>query len=296
MAYKYILYEVADGVATITLNRPEARNSVSLDLISEMVDAFDRIDADDAVRAVIVTGSGKTFCAGADLSAGDTAFDYDAQGMPSPRRADGSIDYSHPAVRDGAGILTLRIYRCMKPVAAAVHGAAVGVGVTMLCPMDIRFADEGTRFGFVFTRRGIVPEGASTWFLPRLVGMGAAADWMISGRLFDANEAHAKGLVAKVTPAGGALAAARAWAAEVAANTAPVSVALTRQMLWRMLGADHPMAAHQLDSRGVYVRGQMNDVREGVAAFLEKRAPVFSDKVSADMPDFFPWWEEPEYS
>lgn len=296
MGYHNILYEVAEGIATITLNRPDRRNAVSPAMIEEIVDALDRADADDAVRVVIFAGAGKVFCAGADLSEGDKTFDYAAQGMASPIRADGSIDYAHPAVRDGAGLLTLRIYRCLKPVVGAVHGAAVGVGVTMLLPMDLRIAAEGTRFGFVFTRRGIVPEGASTWFLPRLVGMGTAADWMLSGRLFPAEEARDKGLVATVTGPEGALAAARAWAAEVVAQTAPVSVALTRQMLWRMAAADHPMAAHRLDSRGVYVRGRQADAREGVTAFLEKRPAVFPDRVSADMPDYFPWWDEPPYS
>jgi enoyl-CoA hydratase/carnithine racemase len=295
MQYEQIRYEVADGIATLTLDRPDKLNAYSIRMMEEMIDAFDHADADDAVGAVIVTGAGRTFCAGADLEMGAKVFD--AAGNPdSPIRADGSIDYASEKARDFGGRLTLRIFESLKPVIGAVNGAAVGIGATMLLPMDIRLASEGARFGFVFARRGIVPEGASMWFLPRIVGIDRALLWCMSGRLLDAAEAHEGRLVRSVHAPEDLLETARAIAREIVDNAAPVSVALTRQMLWRGLGMAHPMEAHRIDSRGVLARGRSADAMEGVTAFLQKRAAVFPDKVSNAMPDYFPWWEEPRYS
>lgn len=294
--------ELADGVFTVTLNRPEALNTFTRQMMHELIAAFDRADADDEIRAVIVTGSGRAFCAGMDLSQGEKTFDYEARAGRGGRPpvdaaigADGRIDWSHDVLRDGGGLLTLRIFGCLKPVIAAVNGAAVGVGATMLLPMDIRLASEGARFGFVFSRRGIVPEACSSWFLPRVVGVNRALEWTLSGRVFPATEALESGLVRKLLPPEALLPAARQLAQEIADNAAPVSVALTRQMMWRMLGAPHPMMAHRIDSRGMFARGRSADVREGIAAFLEKRAPRFTDRVSNDMPEWFPWWQDPPY-
>jgi enoyl-CoA hydratase/carnithine racemase len=285
-AYQEILYAVADGIATITLNRPEKLNAFTNTMRDELIAALDAIDADDEVRAVIVTGAGRAFCAGADLSAGATTFDYAARGAVA----------ADERRRDGGGMVTLRLFQCKKPVIAAVNGPAVGIGATMQLPMDIRLAADGARFGFVFTRRGVVPEACSSWFLPRLVGIQQALDWMLTGRVFDAAEAKEGGLVKAVVPLAELLPAARAWAQQIVAHTAAVSVALTRQMLWRMLGADHPMAAHRIDSRGIQTMGRTADAYEGVASFLEKRAPRFTLKPSQDMPEFFPWWTEPPFA
>jgi enoyl-CoA hydratase/carnithine racemase len=278
MAFDTILYDVGDGIATLTLNRPERLNAVNGTVIRELVDGFDRADADDAVRAVIVTGAGRAFCAGADLGAGATTFD---------RHGDGP-----EAHRDGGGLVTLRIFEMRKPVIAAINGPAVGFGVTLTLPMDVRLASSAARLGFVFARRGVVPEACSTWFLPRLVGIAQAAEWTYTGRVFSAEEAHAGGLVSRVLAPDALLPAARALAREVADNTSAVSVALIRQMLWRMLGADHPRAAHRLDSLGMWYTGRSADAREGIASFLEKRAPRFTGRPSKDMPAFYPWWTE----
>ncbi|MBV7256878.1 crotonase/enoyl-CoA hydratase family protein [Pacificimonas sp. WHA3] len=303
MTYSEIKYDVADRIATITLHRPESMNAFTGTMMLEMVDALGRADADDEVRAIIVTGEGdRAFCAGADLSQGAKTFDYDARSdRPdkkggSPVRDDGSIDYSHEAVRDSGGRLTLRIFECVKPVIGAINGAAVGIGVTMQLAMDIRIASESARFGFVFARRGIVPEAASAWFLPRIVGISKALEWCYSGRVFDAAEAHAGGLVSEVVAPTALQSRAREIAREIAENTAPVSIALTRQMMWRMLGADHPMEAHRIDSRAIYARGRQADAKEGIMSFLEKRAPDYPNEVSGDMPDFYPWWDELDYS
>jgi enoyl-CoA hydratase/carnithine racemase len=294
MSYSTIRYEVGDNIATITLHRPERMNAFTFAMMQELVEAFDAADADDAVRAVIVTGEGKAFCAGADLGAGTATFD--AKQMPdAPIRADGSADYGRESARDGGGRLTLRIFQSLKPVIAAINGPAVGVGATMLLPMDIRVASETARFGFVFSRRGIVPEAASSFFLPRIVGISRALEWCYSGRVFDAQEALQGGLVKAIHAPAALLPAARAIAREIADNASAVSVALTRQMMWRGLGFSHPMEAHRVDSRAILSRGRSKDVKEGVASFLEKRQPVFPDRVSTDMPDFFPWWEEPGY-
>ena len=296
MGYEQIIYDVADGVATITLNRPDKLNAFTGTMMQEMIAAFDAIDADDDVRAVIVTGAGRAFCAGADLSGGGKTFDYDSRGEDSPVGPDGELRYGSESARDGGGRLTLRIFECVKPVIAAINGPAVGVGSTMTLPMDIRLASETARMGFVFARRGIVPEAASSYFLPRVVGISQALEWCYSGRLFDAAEAKAGGLVKEVLPADRLLPRAMELAREIADHTAPVSVALTRQMLWRGLGYTHPMDAHKVDSRAILSRGRSGDAAEGVTSFLEKRAPAYPDRVSRDMPDFVPWWEEQVYS
>ena len=281
METQEIQYEVRDRVATVTLHRPDKLNAFTRRMRDELIDAFERADADDGVRAVIVTGSGRAFCAGADLSSGAATFNY-------AKRDDAGQD-DH---RDGGGRVSLRIFESKKPVIAAVNGPAVGVGVTMTLPMDIRIASSEAKFGFVFARRGIVPEACSSWFLPKVVGLSQAAEWLYTGRVFDAAEALRGGLVSRVVPPGELMPAAMALAREIADNTSAVAVALSRQMLWRMAGADHPMEAHKVDSRGIFAMGASPDVEEGIAAFKEKRAPRFRMKASSDMPSFYPWWEE----
>jgi enoyl-CoA hydratase/carnithine racemase len=295
MAYETILYDVQDNVLTITLNRPDKLNSFTSVMCDELIDAFDKADADDNVRAIIVTGAGRGFCAGADLSSGAKSFDRNARGKTAPTLPNGQPDLSDEIVRDGGGRVTLRIFECLKPVIAAVNGPAVGIGVTMQLPMDIRIASSDARFGFVFSRRAIVPEAASSWFLPRIVGISQALEWTFSGRVFPAQEALDGGLVSKVVAPDQLLPTARAIAKEIVDHTAPVSVAMIRQMMWKMLTADHPMEAHKVDSRGIYVRGTSNDVKEGVTSFLEKRAPKFTDTVTKNMPSFFPWWKPRKY-
>ncbi len=281
--YEQIALGVSDGVATVTLNRPERLNAFTRRMGEELLDAFDRTDADDRVRAVIVTGAGRAFCAGADLEAAGKTFDYeDGDGDPA-------------AHRDGGGRIALRIFASDKPVIAAINGPAVGVGITSMLPADIRLAADTAKMGFVFTRRGIVPEACSSWFLPRVVGIAAATEWAMTGRVFSAQEALERGLVRSLHPADQLIGAATALAREIADNTAPVSVALARHMMWRMLGAGHPMEAHRADSRGIYLRGKSADASEGVTAFLEKRDPDFPDRVSDGLPDIFPDYEEPEY-
>ncbi len=295
--FEQIKYEVADNILTITLNRPDKLNAFTHVMMNELIAAFDDADADDNVRAIIVTGAGRAFCAGADLSEGGKTFDRAARAdrKTAPLRPDGEVEWSDEAVRDGGGRVTLRIFKCLKPVICAVNGAAVGIGVTMQLAMDIRIASVDARFGFVFARRGIVPEAASSWFLPRLVGISQALEWCYSGRVFPAQEALAGRLVNRVVPADELMTTARAIAREIVENDAPVSIALTRQMMWRMLGADDPMEAHKIDSRSIYSRGQSADVREGVMAFLEKRPATFTQTVSKDMPSYFPWWTERDY-
>lgn len=276
MDFEQIRYDVTDRVLTITLQRPDRLNAFTQRMRDELIAAFDAADADDDVRAIVVTGAGRAFCAGADLSAGQDTFDYRVRG--------GTVD---EAPRDGGGQVSLRIYRCTKPVIAAINGAAVGVGVTMTLPMDVRLASESARFGFVFARRGITPEAASSWFLPRLVGPAQAAEWCYTGRVFPAAEALAGRLVSRVLPDDDLLPAAHALAREIADNAAPISVALTRQMLWRMLAAPSPYDAHVADSRAIHQMGQRADVREGIVAFMEKRSPQFTGSVSKDVPDIF---------
>ncbi|MFM2072915.1 MAG: hypothetical protein RLZZ623_3179 [Actinomycetota bacterium] len=287
MEYSQILYSVDDHVATITLNRPEKLNAFTNTMMRELIDAFDQVDADDEVRVVIVTGAGRGFCAGADLSGGGDTFA--GGGSDEKSQVPGTP-------RDGGGMVTLRIFECTKPVIGAINGPAVGIGVTMTLPMDIRVASENAKFGFVFARRGIVPEACSSWFLPRLVGISQAAEWCFSGRVFGPDEARDGRLVRSVHAPDDLLTAARAIAKEIVDNTAPVSVALTRQMLWRMLGADHPMEAHRVDSRGIAERGRSADSREGVESFLEKRPAAFPMKVSEGLPNIFPGWDPPKFS
>jgi enoyl-CoA hydratase/carnithine racemase len=284
MAYTQINYDVQDNVLTLTMNRPDKLNAFTQVMLEEMLDALDRADADDDVRVIIVTGAGRGFCAGADLSAGADAFDTDKR----PDKKNGPH-------RDGGGLLSLRLYDCRKPIIAAVNGAAVGVGATMQLPMDIRIASEKARFGFVFARRGIVPEACSSWFLPRVVGIAKALEWSYSGRVFNADEALSGGLVSEIVAPDQLMTRAREIASEIAQNTSSISVTMIRHMMWRLLGADHPMEAHKLDSRGVQALGQADDAREGVTSFFEKRPPAFTNRVSQDMPEFFPWWEEPEF-
>ena len=297
--FETILAEVDDGVMTITLNRPDRMNAFTPTMMKELIAAFDMADADDDVRAVIMTGAGRAYCAGADLGAGGATFDYakrpDRLEQGSPVRADGSVDYSHPGVRDGGGRLALRIFNCKKPVIGAINGAAVGIGVTMTLPMDFRLASDTARFGFVFARRGIVSEAASSWFLPRLVGISQALDWCYSGRVFDAAEALKGGLVRSLHAPDELLPAARKLAWQLTAQSAPVSIALTRQMMWRMMGAEHPMMAHRLDSRAIWSRGQSDDAKEGISAFLQKREASYPDLVSADFPDLGDLLSDPEY-
>ena len=286
MAYQEIIYEVSEQIATITLNRPEKLNAFTNRMLKEIISAFDESDADDNVRAVIVTGAGRAFCAGADLSSGGETF---AKGGSDVKATSG-------VMRDGGGLVSLRIFESKKPVIGAINGAAVGVGVTMTLPMDIRLASDQAKFGFVFAKRGIVPEAASSWFLPRIVGISQAAEWCFTGRMINAAEAKEGRLVRSVHETGDLLGAARAIGREIAENTAPVSVALSRQMLWRMLGADHPMDAHRMDSRAINSRGASADAKEGVMSFLEKRPANFPVKVSDGLPDVFPDWVDPTFS
>lgn len=271
-------YDVAQGVATITLNRAEQLNAMTLAMIHALAALIDRADTDDEVRAIVVTGAGRAFCAGADLAGSESPF---ASG-PVP-------DTPHAPEPDAGGVLTLRIHRCRKPVIAAINGSAAGVGVTMTLAMDARFAAEGARFALPFVRRGIVPESASSWFLPRIVGLDRALDWCLSGRTFDAQEALQAGLVRALLPANDVLPAALAHARALTEGTAPVSVALTRQLLWRMAGAADPVEAHRVESALLDSRARSADVREGVSSFLARRAPAFPDVLSTHLPD----WPEP---
>jgi enoyl-CoA hydratase/carnithine racemase len=283
MEFEQIRTEVEQHVLTITLNRPERLNAWTPTMGAELIAAFDRADADDDVRAVLITGAGRGFCAGADLAGGGETFDWRA------RERTGEVP------RDGGGRFTLRVFESTKPVIAAINGPAVGVGATMTLPMDIRLASEGAKLGFVFARRGIVPEACSSWFLPRVVGISRAMEWVSTGRVFSAQEALEAGLVRSLHPAGELLEAAHDLAREIAENAAPVSVAVARRMMWTMLGASHPMYAHRADSRGMFLRGQSADAREGITAFLEKRAAVFPDRVSDGLPDVLPGWSTPPF-
>ena len=288
MSYSQIKLDIAGGVATITLHRPEKMNAFTRVMMDEIIHAIDTTDADDSVRAVIVTGHGdRAFCAGADLTPEDGGHVFSD---PNPVE-----DLSDERVRDGGGRLTLRLFDSKKPLIGACNGVAVGVGATMQLPFDVRLASDNARFGFVFARRGITPEAASSWFLPRLVGMQTALEWCMTGRIFDAAEAHERGLVRSVHPQGELLDAAHGIAREIAENTSAVSVAMTRAMLWRLGAAGHPMDAHKIDSRAIYRLSRSEDAKEGIASFLEKRAPAYPDTVSEDMPDFYPWWEQPGY-
>ena len=284
MSFEEIRYEVADHVLTITLNRPDRLNAFTPTMAAELIEAFDRADADDDVRAVIVTGAGRGFCAGADLGGGGDTFDW--------RDRDGG---ESGVPRDGGGRVSLRIFASLKPVIAAINGPAVGVGITMTLPMDVRIAAAGAKIGFVFARRGIVPEACSSWFLPRIVGISQAMEWVSTGRVFPAEEALAGGLVRSVHPAEEVVSVARSLAREIADEAAPVSVAVARRLMWDMLGASHPMEAHRADSRAMFARGQSADAHEGVTAFLEKRPAQFADRVSEGLPELYPGREEPAF-
>lgn len=284
--YSEILCEVAGGVATVTLHRPDRLNAFTATMARELIAAFDATDADDNVRVVLLTGSGRGFCAGADLGRGASTFDA-TDGTRAAERADFATIGGVP--RDGGGMVSLRIAASRKPVIVAVNGPAVGVGATMTLPADVRIAAESARFGFVFARRGLVPEAASSWFLPRIVGISQAMEWVATGRVFDAAEALAGRLVSRVLPDAGLLPAARALAAEIAENTSAVSVTLARQLLWSMLGAATPWEAHRLDSRAIFELGQGPDAAEGVTSFLEKRPPKFPGRIG-DFAGLVPPW------
>ncbi len=287
--FTQIKLDTADGIATLTLSRPEKMNAFTGIMMQEMVDAIDITDADDSVRAVIVTGEGdRAFCAGADLTPDEGAGNVFA-------RHDPVDDLSDTRVRDGGGRLVLRLFNSQKPLIGACNGVAVGVGATMQLPFDMRLCSDNARFGFVFARRGITPEACSSWFLPRLVGMQTALEWCMTGRIFDAGEARERGLVRSVHSQGELMDAAVGLAREIADNTSAVSVAMTRAMLWRLSATDHPMMAHRIDSRSIYRLGKSEDSKEGVRSFLEKRPPAYPDTVSENMPDFYPWWDEPGY-
>ena len=280
MNFEQIIYDKNGPVLTVTLDRPDKLNAYTGQMQAEIISALDAADADDEIRAIIFTGAGRGFCAGADLSGGGNTFNNDAPGREGGLR------------RDGGGVLTLRIFESLKPIISACNGPAVGGGATLQCATDVRLASEEARYGFVFSKRAVVPEACSSWFLPRIVGIQQALEWTFSGRVFGAEEAKAGGLVRSVHKPADLMPAAIDLAHEFAESTSPVSVALIRQMMWRMLGADHPMEAHKVDSRGIYYRGKSADAIEGVESFLEKRAPVFPGKVSSDMPEYFPWWTE----
>jgi enoyl-CoA hydratase/carnithine racemase len=290
MGYSQIDYQVSEKIATITLNRPEKMNAFTGTMMNEIIDAMDRVDGDDDVRAVVFTGAGeRAFCAGADLTPEDGRALF-SSGEPVE-------DLSDPRVRDGGGLLTLRLFQSTKPLISACNGAAVGVGATMQLPMDMRLASDNARYGFVFARRGLVPEACSSWFLPRIVGVNQALEWCMTGRIFDAQEALRGGLIRSVHAQGELIDAARGLAREIAENTSAVSVAMTRAMLWRLPSGAHPMDAHRVDSRAIYRMSKSADSKEGVQSFLEKRPPAYPGRVSADMPDFYPWWGgEPPYA
>lgn len=287
--FTQITLEISGTVATITLNRPKKMNAFTRVMMQEMIEALDITDAEDGVRAVIVTGSGdRAFCAGADLTpeGGGQVFSSEGSGA----------ELSSEIVRDSGGRLTLRLFNSTKPLIGACNGVAVGVGATMQLPFDIRLAAPSARFGFVFARRGITPEAASSWFLPRLVGMQTALEWCMTGRIFDAAEARDRGLIRSLHPQADLLGAARDIAMEIADNTSAVSVAMTRAMLWRLSPTQHPMMAHRIDSRAIYRLSKSADAKEGIESFLQKRPPNYPDTVSGDMPDFYPWWDEPDYA
>ena len=292
MEFKTILYKKENQILTITLNRPERLNAFTGQMMDDLITAFDKAGKDDDIRVVVVTGAGRGFCAGADLGAGADTFNRDVRDNKDQRPIKGkNLEW----LRDGGGRTTLAIYECPKPIIAAINGPAVGVGVTMTLPMDIRLASDKARFGLVFARRGLVPEAASSWFLPRIGGISKALEWTYSGKVFSPEEALSGGLIRSVHSSEELLEEAYKISNEIIENTSAVSVALTRQMLWKMLGADHPMEAHKVDSRAIYALGKGEDAKEGVNSFLEKRTPEFPNKVSKDMPEFFPWWKDRKF-
>lgn len=286
MVADHLLYDVEDGVATITLNRPEQFNAVTTEMIADLVRLFDRTDEDDDVRAVIVTGSGRAFCAGADLAGGEGAFDF------AGGETQGSEDYLH---RDSGGMFTLRVLRSVKPVIAAINGHAVGFGASMTLPMDFRVVADDAKLGFVFGSRGIVTDGAASWFLPKIVGLPRALDWCLTGRVFGPNEALEAGLVRSLHPADQVLEAARGIARSIAEGVAPMSAVFMRQLLWQNAGAETPMSAHRVESKALSVTGRGTDAREGVRAFIEKRPPQWSQRFTQDAPSWFPWVDEERF-
>lgn len=293
MPFEMIRYDVAEGIATITLARPELLNAVNGAMCREIVSALDLADQDDEVRAVIVTGEGRAFCAGADLSRGDDTF-------VSPQTAglgaeDGASIYACEEAREPGGRIALKLFALTKPVIAAINGPCAGMGTTLPLPMDIRLASEAAHFNFVFARRGLVLETGASFYLPRIVGISRALEWIYTGRRVSAGEAKEAGLVTAIHKPGELLPEARRLARQIADNSAPVAVALNRQMLWRGLGMSHPMEAHRIESRGIYAMGRSADAVEGVRSFMEKRPPAFPGRVSTDMPDYYPWWTDPEY-
>ncbi len=294
MTSNLIKTSIVDGIGTITFNRTEKMNAFTGPMMMDFVEALDELDNDDAARAVIVTGEGRAFCAGADISGGASGFTD--IGNPDSEGADGKLNYASESARDGGGFITLRLFDMKKPVIGAVNGAAVGMGSSMLLPMDYRIASETAKFGFVFARRGICMESTASYFLPRLVGVAQALDWSLTGRVFKAEEALQGGMISQILPPENLIERAHEIAHNIIDNTAPVSVALNRQMIWRGLGLDHPMEAHKIESRGVLSTSRAADAAEGVASFLEKRPADFPLRVSKDMPDFYPWWTDRKYS
>ena len=292
MKFETILYDKKDKILTITLNRPERLNAFTGQMMEDLISAINTAGEDDEIRVIVVTGSGRGFCAGADLGSGGDTFNRDARDNKDdfPRKGE-DLEW----LRDGGGKTTLAIYECSKPIIAAINGPAVGVGVTMTLPMDIRLASDKARFGLVFARRGLVPEAASSWFLPRIVGISKSLEWTYSGRVFSAQEAYEGGLVSSIHSSEALLDEAYKISNEIIENTSPISISMTRQMLWKMMGQDHPMEAHKVDSRAIYELGKGKDAKEGIESFLEKRPPKFRSKVSKDMPNFFPWWKKREF-
>lgn len=290
MSYQTIKYEIEDNILTVTLNRPDHMNAFTVEMANELTEAFTRASEDDEVRVIVVTGAGKAFCAGMDLSKSGNVFGLDESLMPTMEDMRNRLDdpVIEAGVRDTGGQLTLAIFECKKPVIAAINGAAVGIGATMTCAMDIRIASEKARVGFVFNKIGITPEACSTWFLPRIVGMGTALEWNLTGDILAADVLAARGFVREIVPAEQLLEKAYELARRIS-GFSPVAVALTRQMMYRNSAQPHPLEAHRVDSLAIYYCSQ-NSGREGVAAFLEKRSPEFSERASTDMPPFYPWW------
>jgi len=285
----HIIYRVEAGIARITFNRPEKLNAFTHKMVADLIALLDAADRDDAVRCLLISGAGRAFSAGADLSSANIF------GPDTGTRGAAEVDWEDPLLRDPGGLVTLRMFDLDKPVVCAINGPAAGMGVTLTLAADIRLASTSAKFAFPFVRRGIVPESASSWFLPRIVGIGRAIEWMLSGRTFPAAEALAAGLVHGLYEDEELIAAAEHYARDIVENTAPVSVALTRHLLWKMLGADHPMDAHRIDSRALFARSASADAEEGVNSFKEKRRPDFPGRTSTDMPPFFPWWSRPTY-
>mgnify|MGYP001472305256 FL=1 len=282
MEYKNILLEQQDNIAILSLNRPNKLNAFTFSMMGEMIAALDALDADDSVHALIITGKGRAFCAGADLSSGQETF--------NPSFDDFAVQ-EDDFRRDSGGILTLRMYQFLKPIVIACNGPAVGIGASMQLAADVRLASDQARFGFVFNNRGIVPDACSSWFLPKIIGISSALELTYSGRIIDASEALKLNLVSSIHDSENLLDNALDFTKNMVKNSAPVSIAVTRQMLWRSLEGSGPYDAHIVESKAIDSRGASKDAKEGVSSFLEKRAAKFKNKVSLDMPSFFPWWK-----